>query len=194
MSRPAMEDALIRSRRLVLRAPRRTDHADWAKLRAGSRAHLEPWEPKWPDDALSRADWQRRLRDWREGWRTGRALVFLCWLAEAGTLLGGASLTHLRRAPALSASLGYWLGADHQGHGYMRESVSALAAWAFGPLGLQRIEAGTLPENTRSRAVLEAVGFREEGFARDYLEIAGRRRDHVLFGLLPGDLERDGVR
>lgn len=194
MSRPAMEDALIRSPRLILRAPRRSDYAAWARLRTESRDHLEPWEPKWPDDALSRADWQRRLRDWREGWRTGRALVFFCLGAEAGTLLGGASLTHLRRAPSLSASLGYWLGAAHEGHGYMRESVAALAAWAFDRLGLQRIEAGTLPENARSRAVLEAVGFREEGFARDYLEIAGRRRDHVLFGLLPGDLERDGVR
>ena len=66
----------------------------------------------------------------------------------------------------------------------MRESVIAVCDWAFAALRLWRIEAGTLAENNRSRKVLEAAGFEEEGYARAYLEIAGERRDHVLFGLV----------
>ena len=34
-----------------------------------------------------------------------------------------------------------------------------------------------------SRRVLEKNGFREEGFAENYLQIDGKWADHVLFGL-----------
>ncbi|KCZ93884.1 acetyltransferase [Hyphomonas johnsonii MHS-2] len=180
----AMRDTLITSERLVLMAPRRADFEDWSSIRTASRSHLEPWEPRWPTDANSKADWTRRLRAWTVAWKEGRAYVFLIRRVSDNALVGGASLTHVRAWPASSASLGYWLGADFEGQGYMREAVSTLCGWAFGRLGLWRIEAGTLAENDRSRQVLESVGFTEEGYARAYLEIAGERRDHVLFGLV----------
>jgi ribosomal-protein-alanine N-acetyltransferase len=177
-------DTLITSERLVLAAARRSDYEDWAALRTASRAHLEPWEPVWPGDANSRADWARRLKAWNAAWKNAQAYVFLIRRISDNALIGGASLTHVRTWPASSASLGYWLGADFEGAGYMRESVIALTAWAFDRLGLARIDAGTLAENNRSRKVLETAGFEEEGYARAYLEIAGERRNHVLFGLV----------
>mgnify|MGYP000324280204 CR=1 FL=1 len=58
------EDArpLLRGRRIYLRPPLAHDWRAWAELRAGSRAFLEPWEPTWPADALSRFSYRRRLR------------------------------------------------------------------------------------------------------------------------------------
>jgi [ribosomal protein S5]-alanine N-acetyltransferase len=180
----SLRDTLIATERLVLAAPRKTDYDDWAAIRTINREHLEPWEPLWPGDANSKADWARRLKAWSAAWKARQAYVFLIRTIADHTLIGGASLTHVRTWPASSASLGYWLGADFEGEGYMRESVTALCNWAFAELGLWRIEAGTLAENNRSRNVLEATGFEEEGYARAYLEIAGERRDHVLFGLV----------
>jgi [ribosomal protein S5]-alanine N-acetyltransferase len=177
-------DTLIASERLVLEPPRKSDFEDWAALRTASRAHLEPWEPVWPGDANSKADWARRLKAWNAAWKSAQAYVFLIRRISDNTLIGGASLTHVRTWPASSASLGYWLGADFEGSGYMREAVIAMTAWGFDRLGLWRIDAGTLAENYRSRKVLETAGFEEEGYARGYLEIAGERRDHVLFGLV----------
>ncbi|MEZ5955135.1 MAG: GNAT family protein [Hyphomonas sp.] len=182
--RLSARDTLITTHRLVLAPPCRSDFAEWADLRGRSRAHLEPWEPAWPDDVHTRKDWSRRIKSWNDGWRKGRAFVFLIRRIDNSALVGGASLTNVRGWPASAANLGYWLGADHEGHGYMQEAVSSVCRWAFEVLDLWRIEAGTLPSNERSQRVLSAAGFEQEGYARDYLEIAGERQDHVLFALV----------
>ena len=181
---PDVRETRVQSRRLILRPPRRGDFTAWADLRETDRPRLEPVEPLWPADALSREDWDRRLRAWQTGWRNDRAYVFLIFALRGGGLLGGVSLTHVRRGPAQAASLGYWLGQHAEGNGFMTEAVAAVSDWAKTELSLMRIEAATLPENTRSQDVLRRVGFEREGFARAYLEIAGQRRDHVLFGLV----------
>lgn len=177
-------DTEIRTARLFLRAPEKRDYLAWSEGRRQSREHLERWEPKWPADALSREDWARRLRVWKTAWREDRAYVFLVWDNSNDTLLGGASITNVRRGPAQAASLGYWLLGHATGQGFMREAVDALCRWCFDTLMLERIEAGTLPENLKSQRVLEACGFIEEGIAISYLEINGQRRDHVLFARL----------
>jgi ribosomal-protein-alanine N-acetyltransferase len=53
-------------------------------------------------------------------------------------------------------------------------------------LQLNRVHAACLPDNQASRRVLEKNGFREEGFAENYLQIDGNWRDHVLYGLTRG--------
>jgi ribosomal-protein-alanine N-acetyltransferase len=58
---------------------------------------------------------------------------------------------------------------------------------AFIALDLSRIEAACLPENVASRGVLEKSGFKYEGVAQSYLQIAGRWRNHVLYANLRGD-------
>lgn len=177
-------DTVIVSRRVVLEPPRKKDFKDWAALRKKSRAHLEKWEPAWPKDANSKADWGRRVQSWKAGWSSRRAYVFLLRLLDDRRLIGGVSLTNVRSWPSNTASLGYWLGEEFEGQGYMQEGVAAVCEWAFSDLNLSRIEAGIIASNLRSRRVLESNGFEEEGHAKAYLEIAGKRRDHILFGLV----------
>ena len=57
----------------------------------------------------------------------------------------------------------------------------------FGILNLHRIMANHLPTNVRSANLLRRLGFVPEGYARDYLLIAGRWQDHVLFSMMAGD-------
>lgn len=178
----------IETERLVLAYPRAGDYAPWARLRRASREHLEPFEPAWPSDALSRDDWRRRLRTWRESQRAGSAHVFLAWRRRGRALTGGVALNNVRYGSVRSASVGYWLGEAHTGEGLMSEALEAVCRWAFDGLGLERLEAAILPGNNASIGVIQRVGFREEGAARSYLEIAGRRRDHLLFGLVRTDL------
>ena len=181
MARPSRRDTLIKTERLLLRAPRRADYSAWARLRANGRLHLQPWEPKWPDDALTLEDWRRRLRAWREGWDEDRAYIFFALSRTDARLLGGVSLTQVRRGPAQMASMGYWLGPDHVGEGYMGEAVQAACDWCFMVLGLFRVEAAVVPRNARSESVLVRAGFEREGLAKQYLEINGVREDHILY-------------
>ncbi len=165
-----------------MRFPKRGDFANWSQTRNRDRAHLMPWEPLWPPDANSRRDWRMRLEGWKRAWREGSGYAFLIFEREHKTLLGGIVLTHVRHGSARSGTLGYWLAADAQGYGYMSDAVARVCRFGEQELGLERIEAATVVENTRSQAVLERCGFEREGVARLYLQIAGTRRDHVLFG------------
>lgn len=62
----------------------------------------------------------------------------------------------------------------------MHEALEAGLAWAFGELDLHRVMANHLPRNQRSARLLQRLGFEREGYARDYLRIAGQWEDHVL--------------
>ncbi|MEO0982170.1 MAG: GNAT family protein [Pseudomonadota bacterium] len=173
----------IQSARLRLSPPESGDYGAWRALRLGSEDHLRPWEPVWAADATLPSGWRRAMDMWKEAWRSGRSYAFLIWRLGDNALLGGVTLSNVRYGNAMTASIGYWLGAAHTGQGYMAESVASICRWAFLEVGLERIEAAALPANDASRKVLTATGFEEEGFARDYLQIAGKREDHVLYGL-----------
>jgi ribosomal-protein-alanine N-acetyltransferase len=174
--------------RLLLRPPRLSDFAEWAALRAESREFLQPWEPLWPPDDLTPQAWRRRLRGyWREI-REGTALPMLIFDRHTGVLLGGITMSSIRRGNAQTATLGYWIGARHARRGYMTTAVRMLVRHAFSDMGLHRLEAACVPENVPSRRLLEKCGFRREGYARRYLRINGKWRDHLLYALLAEDL------
>lgn len=178
---------VLSEERVLLRPPQGRDFAVWAALRAESRDFLEPWEPSWPADALSRSAYRWRLRHYERDQREGWGYSFFILRRADKQLLGGISLSNLRRGVAQAGSLGYWIGAPYARQGYMSEALAALLDFAYGPLGLHRVEAACLPHNAASRRLLLKLGFEEEGLARGYLRIAGRWQDHVLYGLLAED-------
>ena len=63
----------------------------------------------------------------------------------------------------------------------------ALLRYAFGTLGLHRLEANIQPENSASIALARRCGFRREGFSPRYLKIGGRWRDHERWAILAED-------
>ena len=174
--------------RVFLRAPRHGDTRAWVALRRESRDFLQPWEPTWPPDAISRAAFIRRRAQIMADWRHDTGRGFLIFRREDGVMLGGITLTNIRRGVADAASMGYWIGAPHVRQGHMTEAVTCVLDFAFGELGLHRVEAACLPDNEASRALLLKTGFSEEGMARDYLKIDGRWRDHRTFAVLRDDL------
>lgn len=184
-STPQLEGPRVR-----LRAPVMEDWPAWSRLRSESRDFLTPWEPAWPRDALTQAAFRRRLRQIARDRQAGEAYGFFIIGRDDGTLMGGVTLSEIRRGVAQTATLGYWLGEPYAGKGYMAEAVAALLPFVFDTLGLHRLEAACLPENEPSRRLLERSGFRHEGLARAYLKIDGQWRDHLLFALLEGDRRR----
>jgi len=179
--------ALIEGEGIVLRMPHMSDYPAWSCLREQSRAFLTPWEPLWPPYDLSRRSFRRRMRRYVRDVREDNAYPFLVFRAGDRALLGGLSLSNVRRGVTQTASLGYWMGAPHAGKGYMTRAVRALLPYAHGVLGLRRIEAACLPSNTPSIRLLERTGFRREGYGREYLCINGTWQDHLLFARLASD-------
>lgn len=177
----------IETERMLLRPPQQRDYEHWAKLRRDSREFLTPWEPTWSRDHLTVRSFRNRVA-WSERMiRNGEALpLFLTSLAD-GQVLGGLTLSNIRRQPAQAATMGYWIGQSFAQNGYMSEALSAVRDHAFTHLELSRLEAACLPENLASRRLLERCQFKYEGVAQAYLQINGRWRNHVLYAALRSD-------
>jgi ribosomal-protein-alanine N-acetyltransferase len=178
---------VLRTERLELRIPKPDDFAEWARLRRDSAAFLQPWEPAWPRDHLGHRAFRRRVRWARVEAEGARAFSFLIFTRKPLRMVGGITLSNIRRGPSQCGTLGYWVGADHAQRGYMREATEAVVGHAFDELRLTRLEAACLEENVASRALLASCGFRFEGIARSYLEVDGVVRDHMLFARVAGD-------
>jgi ribosomal-protein-alanine N-acetyltransferase len=184
---PGGREPVLHGDRVFLRYPEMSDFPQWAKLREESRLFLAPWEPVWAPDELTRAAFRRRLRRYQREIRNDLAYPFLVFRKEDDALMGGCTLTNVRRGVTQSAAVGYWIGERYARQGYMYAALKAMLPFVFGILGLHRLEAACIPENEASRRLLLKVGFREEGRARRYLQINGEWRDHILFALLEDD-------
>jgi ribosomal-protein-alanine N-acetyltransferase len=166
---------------ITLRAPQMDDFDEWAALRQSSRGFLTPWEPTWPADDLSRGAFRRRLKRYSEDQRADLAYPYFVIRDADRALLGGLTLTNIRRGIAQAGSLGYWMGVDFAGRGYMTAAVRAFIPFAFTTLKLHRVEAACIPANIASIRLLEKTGFAREGYARAYLCINGTWQDHLLY-------------
>lgn len=181
---PSEPKLLVHGDGVYMRAPAMTDYDEWAQLRDVSREFLVPWEPTWTRDELSRAAFRRRIRHYQKELRDGTGYAFFVFRDGDDALLGGLSLSNLRRGVTQSCSLGYWTGAPFSGQGVMTRSVQAAIPFVFDTLRLHRLEAACLPSNLASIRVLENNRFEREGLARRYLKINGIWQDHYLYGRL----------
>jgi ribosomal-protein-alanine N-acetyltransferase len=172
---------------VYLRAPAERDWRAYVEVRAASRKFLEPWEPAWPPDALGREAYFRRLNRYAADWRDDVGHSFFIFRNDDDTLLGGISLSNVRRGVAQCGTLGYWIGESHARQGYMTEALRLIIEFCFGQLALHRIEAACLPHNEASQKLLHRAGFTQDGYARKYLKIRGEWHDHLLFSLLAED-------
>ena len=173
--------------RLVLRPPRHSDFRSWADLRQGSREFLEPWEPAWSPEHLTRKAFSDRVYWAQRSISDGTGAPLFLIRREDEILLGAVTLDNVRRGPAQSGTLGYWIGEPFARRGFMHEALEAVVHYAFAMLDISRVEAACLPENVASRRVLEKSGFKYEGVAQSYLQINGRWRNHVLYANLRPD-------
>lgn len=180
--------APLRCGRVLLVEPTRSLFEAWSLLRETSRQHLEPYEPAWASDELTRSAFRRRLKRYRLDRVRGTGAAFLVVRATDQALLGGVALTNIRRGVTQSASVGYWIGSPFVRRGYASEALAGVLRHAFDDLGLNRVEAACMPSNHASIAVLERGGFRREGLARRYLMINRVFEDHLLFARLRDDV------
>ncbi len=170
--------------RLVMRPPQMRDFEQWARLRRDSQDFLSPWEPQWSRDHLTSRAFRNRVVWAERAIRQGEAFPLFLFRQKDGQVVGGVTLSNIRRQPAQAATLGYWVGEAYAMRGYMTEALTVVRDHAFSALDLSRLEAACLPDNTASRRLLERCGFRYEGVAQAYLQIDGGWRNHVLYAAL----------
>ncbi|WP_305094183.1 GNAT family N-acetyltransferase [Prescottella sp. R16] len=185
--------------RVTLRPVRLRDAPIWSRLRIENREQLEPWEPTgqapW-DDRHHVTAWPGLCSSLRGEARRGRMLPLA--IEVDGAFAGQITVGNIVRGALSSAWIGYWVDRAVAGQGIATGALALGLDHCFGQVGLHRVEATVRPENHASRAVLEHVGFREEGLLRRYLDVDGQWRDHLLVAMtveeVPGSVSDRLVR
>ncbi|MCS0370347.1 ribosomal protein S5-alanine N-acetyltransferase [Vibrio antiquarius] len=177
---------------LLLRTAEIGDADMIAEYFQANREYLKPFEPKREEAFFSVNGWLQKLIKLNELHRMGLGYYCLLVRASSGEMLGTISFSNLSRFPFYSCNVGYSLAEKAQGHGYMRRGLTMACDYMFNVQKLHRIQAGYMPHNKRSEAVLEHVGFNREGYAKDYLLINGEWQDHVLTSLINPNWQSEG--
>ena len=175
---PTLDGARVR-----LRAPRAGDAADVLAV-FGDAGHLRYWS----HGPLADLDAARAYVDGiGAGWRERRLFQWAVTEPPADRLLGTVTLVGWDREHR-RAEVGFIVHPAQAGRGLATDAVRTALRFAFGPMGLHRVEADVDPDNAASLRVLERLGFRREGLLRERWFTFGRWKDTVLLGLLAADL------
>lgn len=165
-----------------------SDAEAMAALRRANREHLRPWEPVRPESFFTTAGQALSIDDARAEWRSGTRYAFVVCDAEDGDRpIGNVTLANVARGAWRNATLGYWIAEDECGKGHATGATKLAVRFAFCEGRLHRVQAAVLPRNAASARVLAKAGFRPEGHALRYLEIAGRWEDHDLYAITAED-------
>lgn len=161
--------------KVFLRRPVYRDENEFLSLVDRSRRFLAPWTSP-PADPTAYASYLKRCEspDF-EAW--------LVCLPDHETILGVFNLSQIVRGYFLNAYLGYWVGVDFAGRGYMSAGLRLVLAYAFTGLKLHRLEANIQPGNVDSIQLARRGGFVLEGYSPRYLKIHGRWRDHERWAI-----------
>jgi ribosomal-protein-alanine N-acetyltransferase len=172
----ALGDAIMM---LMIRLVAVDDAPVLAELLTANRKFLAPWQPTRAEDFFT-TDGQREAID-TALIEHERGITIPNVILTDGRVVGRVTLSNIVGGPFQSCNLGYWVDSKHNGRGLGTAAVREIVDLAFGPLGLHRVEAGTLRHNIGSQRVLERNGFVRFGTAPAYLKIAGSWQDHVLY-------------
>jgi RimJ/RimL family protein N-acetyltransferase len=151
-----------------------------------SRAVIGRWMP-WCHAAYGREDAAHWVNTREQAWAEGNELSMLIVDAASGSLLGSSGLNQFNRINGF-ANLGYWVRASAQRQGVASAAARLVASYAFGSVGLDRVEILAAVDNVASQRTAERVGAHFEGICRNRLKQFGGVADAALYALIPADL------
>lgn len=118
----------------------------------------------------------------------GDSNIGLLAINQEEELVACINLNEIVRGVFQSAYMGYYAFEPFAGKGLMYQAMGLAIDFAFNELGLHRLEANIQPKNTRSKYLVQALGFRLEGFSPHYLRIGNEWKDHERYALTLEDL------
>ncbi|MGK5081517.1 GNAT family N-acetyltransferase [Janthinobacterium sp. HLX7-2] len=174
----------ITTERLILRKPQPSDETAQFAMHSDPEVMRYFSEPAWTD----RARTARQIADDAAAFEKEEFFRFAIALQETGEYLGSCTLYALHKQNR-RGEIGYALGRQYWGKGYMHEALTALIAFAFVERDLNRLEADIDPLNASSASALERQGFKQEGFLPERWIVGGQVSDSALYGLLRREWE-----
>ncbi|MFI9645243.1 GNAT family N-acetyltransferase [Streptomyces sp. NPDC052040] len=167
---------LAEGSRVGIRSYTLADAAEFTAAARESKSLHHPWLFP-PDTAEAYAVYAARVIG-----DPAKAGFLVCEKGSAA-LAGFININNIVEGGFLSGALGYGAFAHAAGRGLMTEALSLVVRYAFGPMGLHRLEINAQPGNTASIALARRCGFRLEGYSPDMIRIDGAWRDHERWAI-----------
>jgi ribosomal-protein-serine acetyltransferase len=170
---------------IVLRAVEESDADELYALADKNREHLARWLP-WAA-GQTRGGMLQFIRSARAQMAENNGLQMA--IIDGGRIIGMVGFHGIDWQHS-ATSLGYWLAEDAQGRGTMTEAVGAMVDHALRVWKLNRVEIRASVENARSRALVERLGFRYEGAARQAFRLPDGFHDDAVYSMLAAEWVR----
>jgi ribosomal-protein-serine acetyltransferase len=158
-----------------------------------NREHLRPWMP-WIDGEKTVQDSMAFILKNLEDIASQKHMTLA--LHYRGKFVGTIGANE-QQHDIKACEIGYWLAKDVEGHGLMTRAVKAFIHLLFNDYGFQRLTIRCAPNNQRSRAIPERLGFTQEGTLRRITLIPGgtpnapaKLTDLVIYSLLDYEYRR----
>jgi len=171
---------------IILRAYRDEDVPVFYQTIMANKAYLRPWIA-WVDRVQTPADALDVIRQGHFHIREQRAMPLAVFYK--GNLAGGIGM-HDWNHELRNAKIGYWLAAQYQGKGLMDQCGKAFLNYLFQRLNLHKVMLEYFPENRKSGALAQRLGFTIEGLLRDATKYHGQYRSLVVCGMLRTEWEK----
>ncbi|MCF4006771.1 GNAT family N-acetyltransferase [Corynebacterium uropygiale] len=186
---------LLDGGRVRLRPLRASDKREWIEQRLLDEPHLRPVETTAPqgwEEAHSPGAWWTMFFSLRTAARKGMVLPLV--IEVDGHFAGQTTLGNIQHGATSDCWIGYWVFSRYHHRGIATAACALGTDHALYRVGLHRVTATYLPNNVASGKVLEACGFRTEGFLHANLHIDGQWRDHHFVALNREDFPGTCVR
>ncbi|SCF82433.1 ribosomal-protein-alanine N-acetyltransferase [Streptomyces sp. MnatMP-M27] len=176
---------LVQGPRVAIRRVCRQDYEELTTLARESAEMHRPWLPhrETTPDAF-----ENYLTRFEQPTHEG----FLICLRESDAIVGAVNINNIVRGAIQSGALGYTAYASTTGRGYMSEGLKLVMQFAFGELGLHRLEANIQPANARSLSLVKRLGFQQEGYSTNFQFVSGAWRDHERWAITVEMLQAEG--
>ncbi len=174
----ASNTALPKTERLELRLLHPDDATEVSKIMTPS---VSKWLSSWPE-YISEQDARRKIAKYQKNTEDKKALTVAIYRQEDNLFIGSLSVGVKPNSPSVGI-IGYWVGEEYQGKGYLGEILNDFVNLAFTYLGITTLEAGAQIENHASFAIMKKMGMKPIGKKSIYVSSRDRDEEVLFYGM-----------
>jgi len=177
---------MISTKRLHIRLVRESDARDLFRLIESNRERLKNDFPITTGSIFDLSSTQRYIKN-KIGQFVQKSFFYYILIHRKEQKIIGCVMIKDFDWRVPKGEMAYFLAADYEGQGLMQEGANAVIEKCFEQLELTRLLLRIVPENTRSIALAERLGFEKEGHLKQaYRNGDGHLSDMLYFGRLKG--------
>lgn len=178
MPKTVSDITLPKTKRVELKLLHHNDAAEISKIMTPS---VSKWLSSWPTH-ISEQDACMKIAKYCKNTEDKKGITVAIHRREDSLFIGSLSVGLNPKDPSVGI-IGYWIGEEYQGKGYLSEILNNFVKLAFTYLGITTLEAGAQIENHASFAIMKKMGMQPIGKKSIYVPSRDRDEDVLLYSM-----------